>query len=542
MSRSNPDCTPPGPLLPVLRAIPLVRVQVRGAEVFAKAGQQMADAGLRLTSAAGAVLQPGDRHIPVSAALPTLRQVDASLRDGLTVLASAQRQVATLDRDRLVGPLGTARADLDRRLPAITAKATSAERGVSALISFLGGNGPSRYLIFSQNPDEVRPTGGYIGTYGVLTANGGQVTLDRYDSIESWYLAHPGTAVPSAQAPTAFQVSTPPVDQTIANVNATPDWPAAAQLAAKMWAKGGEQPVDGVLSVTPQFLAQLLTVLGPVAIPSYGETVTATNLVARADYYTHIETTAPANRGNRKEFVAEVARQVFSALLAAPASEWDPLARVAGTQLTAREAMVWSKDANVEATLTDHSWDGTLPHAPGDFFYDGEFEYAAKNGSGLRRTYDDHVVVHADGSATITTKITIADTLPADAAGADNIDSLSYITIYGPQGASLDRASDLPEALEAPIGGHPGASWLAAALPLGKTTLNVVWQAPAVIFKRPDGSVVYVLNWMRLPGHRAMCCTCRWISRRAWRWKGAAPPSVVNLSGDVAGQWAIKTD
>ena len=55
----------------------------------------------------------------------------------------------------------------------------------------LGGSGPRRFLLFSQNPDEVRPTGGYIGTYGVLSTRNGHVVLDKFDSTSSWYTTHP---------------------------------------------------------------------------------------------------------------------------------------------------------------------------------------------------------------------------------------------------------------------------------------------------------------------------------------------------------------
>ena len=87
----------------------------------------------------------------------------------------------------------------------------SARDGLDALIDMLGGSGPRRFLIFSQNPDEVRPTGGFIGTYGVLTTRNGHMTLDDFDSTSSWYSTHPQAALQPAAggAATAARLATP---------------------------------------------------------------------------------------------------------------------------------------------------------------------------------------------------------------------------------------------------------------------------------------------------------------------------------------------
>src|SRR5205823_5812416 len=100
-------------------------------------------------------------------------------------------------------------------------------------------------------------------------------------------------------------------------------WPTAAALATTMWHVGGEAPVQGVVSITPDFMARLLTVLGPVTVPTYHETVTAKNLLARVDYWTHLEgAQLQTQLGGRKHFLAELAHVVVDKLLDAPASSW----------------------------------------------------------------------------------------------------------------------------------------------------------------------------------------------------------------------------
>ena len=160
--------------LPGIKAVPLVGSQVKGVEVFADAGVQLSDAGVRLADAAGAIVEPQNQDLELSDALEQLRGVQELLRSGISSLDAAVANVESLDGDHLIRPLGRARTDLSRRLPEMKTRAVDAEEALSSLITFAGGDGPRRYLVLSQNPDEVRPTGGFIGTYGVLRAEDGQ--------------------------------------------------------------------------------------------------------------------------------------------------------------------------------------------------------------------------------------------------------------------------------------------------------------------------------------------------------------------------------
>ena len=523
-----------GPVLPIARVTPFVRIQTRGVEAFASAGEALANAGLGLTDSASAVLDPPDGHVPVSAAVDSLRGVHSSLLAAVVALDAASAKVDSLRGYRLVGPIGAARKDLVARLPRITERATSAERGLAALLAFAGDSGPRRYLFVSQNPEEVRPTGGFIGTYGVLVAENHQLQLERFAGIDDWILAHPEAVVPPDQAAPALRFSAPPSRQTLANANAGPDWPQSAALAAQLWAKAGEAPVDGVLSVTPGFLAKVLAVVGPVQVPSYGETVDATNVRERFDFYTRQNEAKVVTDTVRKAFVAELAQAVMAQLLAAPASQWDLIAQAVGQAFDARQAMAWSTDPDVAADLAQRGWDGALPVAAGDFFYGAEFQYETKSGGGLRRTYDHSVDLHADGSATVTTTVTIRNPQPRS---PFNDASVIYLTAYGPQGATLDPASDKPVATDAGIAGHPAASWFTGAGPLSQATVKVVWDVPKLAQPVAGGGWELPLRFMGVPDHTGDTLNLHVNLPPGWRWRGAAPPPSVSLDADVRVSW-----
>ena len=75
----------------------------------------------------------------------------------------------------LVGPLDDARAlmldKVDQYGPLIHVY-TEIDGVVP---SILGWGGPKRYLVLAQDPAELRPSGGFIGTYGIVTFDEGRL-------------------------------------------------------------------------------------------------------------------------------------------------------------------------------------------------------------------------------------------------------------------------------------------------------------------------------------------------------------------------------
>jgi hypothetical protein len=405
------------------------------------------------------------------------------------------------------------------------------------MITFVGGNGPRNYLFLSQNPDEVRPTGGFIGTYGVLTGIGGKLAVTRYDSIESWMAAHPDAVMGPDERGSPYRYD-PGLPQRIANVNTTPDWPQAAEMAARLWARGGEAPVDGVISFSPAFLARILSVMGSVTVDGYDETITSANLVERLDFYTHQQRDTLGTE--RKAFIAVLAKVVMDRLIEARTSQWASLGKVVADAFVAREAMAWSSDGEVSSVLSARRWDSALPAVAGDFAYPAEFEYAAKNGRSLRRTYQHHVTLRPDGSGTVTTSVRISNPKPLEAF-ANPAGVLDYVTLYGPQGATLAEGSDPLSLAEPEVAGHPARGWFRPLNPETETTVTIVWDVPHLATQRPDGTWVYSLLWMRLPDHTGDILQLGFDLPDGWRWADQAPPGQVALDHDISGTWALTT-
>ena len=527
-----------GPILPLSKLIPVVRSQVIAVETYQSAGTRLADAGIQLADAAQQATASSQEGTPVSKMVGSLRTINGSLAAGAKSVQEATDDVEGLRGRWLIGPIRGARDDLLDRLPRYAQQATDTEQGVSALITFAGGDGPRRYLFLSQNPDEIRPTGGFMGTYGVMTASAETLRLENFQTIQAFRSAHPNAVVPPDKAGSPFRFAVPPLPQNIANVNSTADFTKAGKLAVDLWNDAGETPVQGVVSFSPALLARVLAVVGPVRVEEYGETVDGGNVIDRFAFYTAQTEGQPTNDAVRKAFLSALSEVVLQRVLDAPSDRWPALAEAIGKGFAAREAMAWSADENVAAALAGRGWDGNLPKVGGDFFYNGEYGYQSKADRGLRRTFDHHVEVRPDGSARITTTITVVNTRDA---GILNPGSLCYVTIYGPQGAKLDtNVSERPVFEEPAVSDHPAAGWFIHAAPHGSKTYQVVWDVEDLVRKAKDGSRAYSLTWLRVPDHSGDVLHLQVDLPDGWRWAGDAPPGTVPLEADVRGSWPIR--
>jgi hypothetical protein len=525
-----------GPFRAVARQVPLVRTQVRAAESFAGAGLDLTAAARRLTITAHRLLEPNDPDTSVADAVKALEDIQVALDDGVAEMRSAAKRVTDLDGKRLFGTLQTARDQLsEARGPAMD-RAEGAQRALDGALAFLGADGERNWLVVTQNPDEPRPLGGFIGTVGLMRTDGKDPRLVQHDGVTEWQDRHRGIVISYQDAPPAFSVPEDPEPMRLANTNATYDWPSDAATAMQMWNESGEPKVDGVLSLTPEAMARVVKVLGRVPVPGYSEVLTSRNLLKTIDFHVH-DRGLGVEDPQGKQFIADAAEAVLDGMLDATTDQWVDLARALGDAFDGREAMGYSTDPAVAKALAIRGWDAQLPSGPGDFVGYGEFAYEAKNGRGLVRTFRHDVDIHADGSATVRTEVEIANTDPYSE--DFNPSSSAYAVMHGPVGSSLGYGSNDWFSEERPVEGHPGAGWVVSAPPGGTTTFVVEWDVPQLVVRGADGRLAYRLDWWRVVGNRKDRLNLNVQLPDGWSWAEKAPPETIKLQSDISGEWRI---
>ena len=229
-----------------------------------------------------------------------------------------------------------------------------------------GGHGLRRYFLAFVTPAEQRALGGFMGNFGVLTANDGDLNLARSDEIAA--LERPLRAmdatVTAPPAPADFVARygrfAPGIEP--GDITMSPDLPSVARVIAQVYAESGGQELDGVILVDPIALQALLTFTGPITVEGYPTPLTVDNaadVLLREQYLTFDD------RDVRKDFLEEASRRTFEALTAGDLPGPRRVTEVLGPMVDQGRLLAHSFHPEEQAFFEQIGLDGTFPRRDG---------------------------------------------------------------------------------------------------------------------------------------------------------------------------------
>lgn len=324
---------------------------------------------------------------------------------------------------------------MKEKLPVIAA-ALDGFNGNSHLVrELLGANGPRLYLFLFQNNAELRPTGGFIGSYGLLEVNRGHVGKFFVDGIFNpdgqlkENIVPPG---PVQKVSTAWSLH---------DSNWWPDFPTSAEKAIFFYEKTGGPTVDGVVTLTPTVIRELLRLTGPVDMPDYGVTIDADNFLTVIQE--EVEEKYDRELNQPKKILSDLAPILLDRLfsLRGPVG-LRSLSETLSGALGGKHILLYSRNAEVESLIDKAGWSGRMLDTPRDYL---SVVHTNLNGyktdAVIRETIEHDAVVQSDGSVLDTVRITRKHTggdTPYDWFNRVNSD---YLRVYVPEGSELVSAS-----------------------------------------------------------------------------------------------------
>ena len=210
------------------------------------------------------------------------------------------------------------------------------------------------YLVLLQNNMELRPTGGFLGSYARVSFTDGFLAGIKVQDIY----------VPDGQL--AGYVEPPaPIGKylnsngwQLRDSNWDPDFNLSAPVMEWFFEQGKEPEADGIIAINLWVAQELLRAVGPIYLPDYQETVSADNLFAKAE--THSEVNFFPGSTQKQDFLAQVASQLLEAIKAADWKTQVKVAQAVNRSLKGKQILVWMKDEAVKQGLRQLNWDGKL--------------------------------------------------------------------------------------------------------------------------------------------------------------------------------------
>jgi hypothetical protein len=208
----------------------------------------------------------------------------------------------------LMPALAGARAEFIREGELALSSLRKAEASLDLVPQLFGVDSPKRWLVVIQNPVELRATGGFLGAFGIMRAEGGRLQLDRMESNLGLPVLRAPPPGPEDYVDRYDRFSARTMWQ---NVNMTPDFPTAAEMMTGMWKSATGEQLDGVIAIDAQGLAKLLRVVGPVDDPELG-TIDAERFVPLALNEAYVRY---PDKIQRVDVLLRVGRHVWTKLL-----------------------------------------------------------------------------------------------------------------------------------------------------------------------------------------------------------------------------------
>jgi hypothetical protein len=283
--------------------VPGVSEQLNALRSVAGAGSDVCSAGLSVNETLTSESLPHGKAL-----IAMLRRLESSLSSAGSSLAKAEAQVSSARSSLLLPPISSR---LDEAVTKVSQAAHDdqiAVAGATAAIQFLGGDGTRSYFLAVQTEAESRASGGAIGSYGIVTADDGTLRLTRFGStppLESRGDVATRKLIAPADYVARYNQWEP--SKFWANVPMSPDFPTVAEVIEGLYPQEGGSRVNGVISVDPFALADLLRATGPIVVKPWPQPITADNAAAVLlhDEYDQLAGTARTN------FLGDVTKTVW---------------------------------------------------------------------------------------------------------------------------------------------------------------------------------------------------------------------------------------
>lgn len=320
------------PLWPVAEALPWFGDDIAAVRTVAVQASAVSAALVPLVETASS-------GTDVAAELPAVHTELAGALHALERADTALEGVPTADLEPKI-------SDAVQKIHGQVAAATPTVRTLAAASAVLpelwGLDGERSVLVMLQNSAEARTGGGITGSFALLSAQGGTVSLvTQADSSSFDGVSRPAIDTPASSAALYGDI----LGRYVQNASLTSDFDLTARLASAWWVGLGHAAPDAVVSIDPLVMRALLTVTGPVTLAD-GSTLGADNLVQRllVDPYMTLDS------DGQTAFLQSVTSAVVAAL---PTVTADPLtwARALAAPLAAGSVSVWSADESVRAQI-----------------------------------------------------------------------------------------------------------------------------------------------------------------------------------------------
>jgi len=398
-----------------------------------QAGKDLITAGANLSEAAelfsrGLVAAADEQS---GSLITKIEIAEAYVAEALPSLEQADELISGIEVSALPTENQAAFTEIKNSLPKAKEAFSDFLSYADVIKEILGADYQKRYLLVFQNNTEIRPSGGFIGSFAEIDVYRGEVrkidvpkggSYDLQGSL-SEYVAPP-KPIQLINSRWEFQ-----------DANWFPDFPTTAEKLIWFYEQSGGPTVDGVIALNATHVADLLNYTGSVEMDEYGRTIDSENFVFETQKIVELEYDKIEN--NPKQFIGDLAPVLAERILEAEPETFIQILSHLREGLDNKDIQIYLTSDELENRVKDLGWAGEIKSNKSDFLMIVDANLGGGKTDGVI-TQDANLVVDIQSDGSIINTLSIKRTHNGIKnelfSGVNNVD---YIRIYTPRGSEL---------------------------------------------------------------------------------------------------------
>lgn len=345
--------------------------------------------------------------------------------------------------------------------------------------------GKKRFLVVMQNNNELRATGGFIGTIGQGILDNGQI---QHLDIRSVYDLD-GQLLEWIKPPQPMSVINNRLY--LRDSNWLVDFPTSAQNLSILYEKEGGETPDLVMALTPDFFIDLLTQTGPIDLPSYDVTITANNFVEQIQTSTSVAYDKSLNQP--KQLLADLYPALMQRINFDSQQSLFSFIALLQNHLGQKNIILYSRDPNLQSKLQQLNWAGEVKSTDRDYL-----QVVSTNLSGsktdrvLERNLFLTTEIRANGSVKNKLRYQVSNPLPSNPA----LENQSLVRFLIPSQSQLLAAYGFDHVELPPLEyeNYEQLSWVA------DWDNNLKYDELTQVYQGSESGYNLVAGWVNVPG------------------------------------------
>ncbi len=320
----------------------------------------------------------------------------------------------------------------------------STKNMLDVLLPWFSDPHPHHFLVLLENPSEMRPAGGFLGSYADVTMTSGTITDVAVHDIADVDAAFNRNIIPPK--PLQLEVTR----WRPADANWFFDFPTSASKTIAFFEESAlyanaSTTFDGAVAISPKVIGDLLAITGPISVGRSTTTFTVDNFLVQIQKI--VQSGQSLSATYPKQVIGDLSKAIFAALASSTTTDGHgALLAMVLNWITNKDVMVYFKDPAMEAVADANGASGAVYALPQKFNGDYLAVVDANVNGGKSDLYVSSTIAYTaqiNPDGTMTGHLVVArkhngNKSPYSWYRATNQD---YVQIFVPEGTTLANVS-----------------------------------------------------------------------------------------------------